>query len=130
MTGIRLGNEEQKQMIMRYLHDQPMTVEGLAKRMLCAPDTVRKRLRELQREAQEVRVVGWERKDHLLVRVWGVGVKRHRPPATPVPPQARSRVVREGDAACVSEREREEAGPAPYRLEALDQWLFAIRRAG
>lgn len=133
MAGIRLNHNGQKRLIMDCLHGSPMTVESLARRLLCSPDTVRKRLRELQEETGTVRVVGWDMKGTSLVRVWGVGVKRRGMPVVPPPSCGQKREMQQGRAACALEKaaSRGKGGerPVPYRLEAMDRWIFAIRRA-
>lgn len=132
MAGIRLSNEEQKRLIMDCLHDAPMTVQALAKRMLCSVDTIRKRLKELQEETGVVRVVGWDMKGAALVRIWGLGAKRRRMTVAPPPSRDRRRAMQKKQAADNGEKAAEkekEKKAVPYRLEALDKWLFAIRRA-
>lgn len=134
MAAIRLSNDEQKRLIMDCLHEAPLTVEVLAKRMLCSPDTIRKRLRELQEETRMVRVIGWDMKGTTLVRIWGVGAKKRRMPVADSPSSARKKAMQRKRAAEASEKEkphREARGQeaVPYRLEAMDKWLFAIRRA-
>lgn len=132
MAGIRLSNDEQKRLIMDCLYEAPMTVEALARRMLCSPDTIRKRLRELQEETRMVRVIGWEMKGTALVRVWGVGAKKRRVPvASPPSPAQRKAMQRKRREAAAEKPGRKAKGEkaVPYRLEAMDKWLFAIRRA-
>ncbi|WAW09735.1 hypothetical protein NB640_10965 [Oxalobacter vibrioformis] len=132
MAGIRLSNDEQKRLIMDCLHEAPMTVAAMAKRLLCSPDTIRKRLRELQEETRMVRVIGWDMKGTALVRIWGVGAKKRRMPMASLPSSAQRKAMQGKRAVAATEKpgrktKREKA--VPYRLEAMDKWLFAIRRA-
>lgn len=133
MAGVRLSHEEQRRLIMDFLQDQPMTVEALARKMLCSLDMVRKRLRELQKGTRMVRVVGWEVKGEVMVRVWGVGAKRRRAQTAAPPSCIRLRAAqlsRKGGEVDEPVRRVKEKGSksVPYRLEAFDAWLFAVRR--
>lgn len=132
MAGIRLSNEEQKRLIMDCLRDGPMTAQALAERLLFSADTIRKRLKELQEETRMVRVVGWDMNRAALVRIWGLGRKRQGTPKRS-PPSRRVRKAMQkkraaGEEGIVRERAVQEEA-VPYRLEPLDKWLFAIRRA-
>lgn len=139
MAGFKLNRDEQKRLILDCLHQQPMTVEALAKRMLCSGDKIRKRLHELKEETKMVRVMAWDVKGTNMVRVWGVGAKREHS-AAPLPLSAEKRQVIQANrrafgrriaesGACKASGRKKEKCPVPYRLEALDKWIFTIKGA-
>jgi len=78
-----------------------------------------------------VRVIGWDMKGTALVRIWGVGAKKRRMPVASPPSSARRKAMQEKKREEAEKPIRKTKGDkaVPYRLEAMDKWLFAIRRA-
>ena len=111
--------EQQKEFIEKFLKSRPATIAELAKELGVSDDTIRNRMKMMIEEGRPIRVVDWRVLNTAMARVFGYGTG----PDAPRPVRVRIEESRPQLAveAC--------PGKVVFRREALDEWMFRIRRA-
>lgn len=111
--------DQQKKFIEKFLKSKPATIAELARELGVSDDTIRNRIKRMIGEGRPIRVVDWRVLDTTMARVFGYGTG----PDAPRPVRVRIEESRPRLAvveAC--------PGKVVFRREALDEWMFQIRR--
>ena len=111
--------EQQKEFIEKFLESKPATIAELAKELGVSDDTIRNRIKRMVEEGRLIRVVDWRLSNTAMARVFGYGTG----PDTPRPVRVRIEESKPRLAVVKACPEK-----VVFRREALDEWMFHIRR--